>query len=60
MNKILSVGYILFITGMAVGQVGQMPPSPPEPYSWDLPLSVFCMMLAPSLAAYFAGKEDSE
>lgn len=58
MNKILTLLFIAFVTGMAASDVGRMPPEPTGPYPWWLPLVMFLFMAIPSLCAYLAGRED--
>jgi len=59
MNKIICVGYIMFVVGMTTASVGQLPKTPPEPYSWWLPILMFGMLALAATLAYLAGKEDS-
>lgn len=60
MHKIICIAYIAFITGMAVSAVGRMPESPPEPYSWWLPLAILSIMIAPATTGYLAGRDDEK
>lgn len=65
MNKIntyllCGVAYIAIITGMMLGEVGELPesvPANPEPYSFYLPVNGFLLVAIPFVLGILAGRK---
>ena len=58
MNKLICVAYIAVLTGMTIGQVGEMPNNQAEPIPWWLPFIMFGLLATAAILGYRAGKED--
>lgn len=58
-EKFVAIGFILFVTGLACGSVGDMPRVTGKPFGLDVPAMMFLLMAIPSVAAYRAGRNDA-
>lgn len=59
MFKTLAVGFIMLLTGLALGVKDQVPQCTSEPYGYGIAIIMFLLMAIPSVLSYFAGLEDS-
>lgn len=60
MSKIVCVGYISFMMGLAISDFGQVIPCAHETVSIELITFLFFMLFIPAFSGYFAGKNDAE
>ena len=58
MYKIIGIGYICYMVGIAAAKVGEFPTRPPEPYPWWLVPLMLAVLGTPAVLGYLAGKQD--